>query len=96
MKHTYHILKNHKYFHRVKDNGYSYSFYFSYEKSQNVRAEAMIGLPKEEENTLVWRYSIFENGLLYASFNSISNDLRETDSWFQTLLVDAMETISNE
>lgn len=96
MKKTYHVLKKHKHFKRVKDTGYNYSFYFSFEKSPNVRAEAMIGVPKEEKDSVVWRYSIFENGLLYASYNSINNDIRETDSWFQTLLVDMFETINHE
>lgn len=89
-------LESHAFFKRVKNNGYNYSFYFSTKENENERIESVIGLSDESLDTFFWRFSIFENGVLKHSYNSISHDLRITAPWFQKLVVEAVNALQKK
>lgn len=88
-------LKESKNFKRAKNTGYNYSFYFSHKKSEHVRVEAMIGLTKGS-NDFMWRFSIFEKGLLSQTFNSMKNEISEVDVWFQNIIIDVYKILESE
>lgn len=88
-------MKNHKYFKRVKNTVYNYSFYFSTKKSENVRVEAMIGLSTDGKD-MMWRFSIFENGLVSESYNSINDGIENVDTWFKNLIIEVFKLSKKE